>query len=142
MSTDEKSKYETMAKDDKARYAKEMESYVPEGDDEDDTGPAKKKKKKAKKDPNAPKRGMSAYLYFANDMRPKLKATNPDLSFSELNKKIGEKYKELSSDEREKFEKMAQKDKERYTKEMDAYSNKKQQQDDGVDDDDEDDDSD
>lgn len=136
MTADEKIKYETMAKDDKARYAKEMENYVPAVDDEDDTAPPKKKR--AKKDPNAPKRGMSAYLYFANDMRPKLKATNPDLSFSELNKKIAEKYKELSTDERERFEQMARKDKERYAKEMDAYNSKKQQEDDGVDDDDSD----
>ena len=30
------------------------------------------KKEKAKKDPNAPKRGLSAFMYFSNEERPKV----------------------------------------------------------------------
>lgn len=119
MSAGAKSKYDDMAKEDKDRYAKEMADYVPEDGGDDAASPPKKKK--AKKDPNAPKRGMTAYLYFANELRPKLKASSPDLSFSELNKKIGEKYKELTSEQREKYEALARKDKERYSNEKKAY---------------------
>lgn len=46
MSAKEKSKFEDMAKSDKARYDREMKNYVPPKGD----------KKGKKKDPNAPKR--------------------------------------------------------------------------------------
>lgn len=45
MSAKEKSKFEDMAKGDKARYEREMKNYIPP-----------KGEKKKKKDPNAPKR--------------------------------------------------------------------------------------
>ncbi len=41
----------------------------------------KKRKRKAKKDPNAPKNAMSAYLMFCEEWREKVKAQNPDASF-------------------------------------------------------------
>lgn len=34
------------------------------------------KKKKAKKDPNAPKRALSAFMFFSNDQRPKVNSLN------------------------------------------------------------------
>ena len=40
-----------------------------------------KKKKGKKKDPNAPKRPKSSYMFFANSRRPKLKAAHPDWPF-------------------------------------------------------------
>jgi hypothetical protein len=40
-----------------------------------------KKGKKGKKDPNAPKRGLSAYMFFSQDQRATIKAENPDASF-------------------------------------------------------------
>lgn len=43
-----------------------------------------KKKKRAKKDPNAPKNPLSAYLLFCNDHRDSVKAKNPDASFGKL----------------------------------------------------------
>ncbi|KAF9899521.1 hypothetical protein BX616_002971 [Lobosporangium transversale] len=42
----------------------------------------KKRKRKAKKDPNAPKNPMSAYLLFCEEWREKVKAQNPDSSFA------------------------------------------------------------
>lgn len=32
-------------------------------------------------DPNAPKRGLSAYMFFANEQRDKLRAEQPNLKF-------------------------------------------------------------
>lgn len=32
-------------------------------------------------DPNAPKRGLSAYMFFANDMRDKVREENPGIKF-------------------------------------------------------------
>lgn len=41
----------------------------------------KKKKRRAKKDPNAPKNPLSAYLLFCEEWREKVRAENPDASF-------------------------------------------------------------
>jgi hypothetical protein len=36
------------------------------------------------KDPNAPKRGLSAYMFFANDNRDKVREENPGIKFGKL----------------------------------------------------------
>lgn len=46
----------------------------------------KPRKKRAKKDPKAPKRNMSAFLFFSNTRRHDVKKQNPNLSFSEIAK--------------------------------------------------------
>jgi len=35
----------------------------------------------ALKDPNAPKRGLSAYMFFANEQRENVRAENPGIAF-------------------------------------------------------------
>ncbi|CAK0784212.1 hypothetical protein CVIRNUC_007416 [Coccomyxa viridis] len=82
---------------------------------------AKKETKKAKKDPNAPKRGLSAFMYFSNAKRDEVKKENPDLAFGEVGKRLGELWKEVTPTEKSKFEEMAKKDKARYEKEKAAY---------------------
>lgn len=127
---------------DKARYEKEMKTYKPPPGFESS---AAKGKGKAKKDPNAPKRGQSAYFYFMNEIRPKVKEETPDISFTDIGKVIGEKWKVISADEKARYEAMADKDKERYNREMKTYNSKKKTDDDdmdGIDDDQEEDDSD
>ena len=34
-------------------------------------------------DPNAPKRGLSAYMFFANEQREKVREDNPGIKFGE-----------------------------------------------------------
>jgi hypothetical protein len=36
-------------------------------------------------DPNAPKRGLSAYMFFANEQRDKVREDNPGIKFGECN---------------------------------------------------------
>ncbi|KAH7314772.1 hypothetical protein KP509_21G019400 [Ceratopteris richardii] len=79
------------------------------------------KKKRRKKDPNAPKRAISSYMYFAQSEREVLKKTNPGLSFQEVGKVIGERWKKLSDAEKERYEESARQDKARYNKEMTEY---------------------
>ena len=59
LNSDEKVKYDALAKQDKKRYEKEMVDYEPADDSDDDSDAGKnkgsKKMKKAAKDPNAPK---------------------------------------------------------------------------------------
>lgn len=107
----EMKKWVKQAEADKMRYQEEMKDYVPM---EEPGG----KRKKAKKDPNAPKRNMSAYFLFSIDARPKVKASNPDASFGDIARIISAQFKEISEKEKKKWEKKAAEDKERYQREM------------------------
>jgi len=75
---------------------------------------AKETKVKRKKDPNAPKRGLSAYMFFANAQRDKVREENPGIKFGEVGKLLGEKWKELTDKEKKPYEAQAAADKERY----------------------------
>ncbi|KAK7811734.1 hypothetical protein U0070_023215 [Myodes glareolus] len=80
MSATEKGKSEGMAKADKARYERDMKTYIPS------QGETKKKFK----DPNAPKRPPSAFFFFCSEYRPKIKGEHPGLSIGDVAKKLGE----------------------------------------------------
>jgi hypothetical protein len=54
--------------------------------------------------------------------RATLKAARPELSFGELSKVAGEKWRTLSPAEKEKYERQAQGDKDRHTREMAQYT--------------------
>ncbi|KAI8885347.1 HMG box protein, partial [Backusella circina FSU 941] len=75
------------------------------------------KKKRDKKDPNAPKRGLSAYMFFSQANREKIKQENPDATFGQLGKILGEKWKAMSEDDKKPYNDKAKADKERYEKE-------------------------
>lgn len=110
-------KWEKKAEQDKARYQEEMKHYIPA---EDMTGGGRRKK--AKKDPNQPKRNMSAYFLYSIEARPQVKATNPDASFGDIARIISDQFKNLSDKERKHWDAKAAADKERYEREMAAYN--------------------
>jgi hypothetical protein len=68
-----------------------------------------------------PKKPASAYIYFTNEMRPKLFAELPAISFVELGRIMGERWREMSPEEKKKFEELSDSDKARYNKEMEEY---------------------
>ena len=113
LSIEEKDKYSKSVEEDKARYQSEMASYTPET----------KGKKRKSKDPNQPKRSLSAFFFFCHEARPKLRAENPGATISELAKKLGAKWQLLSDEEKAPFAESAQKDKERYAREMELFRN-------------------
>ncbi|CAG7928008.1 unnamed protein product [Penicillium olsonii] len=80
-----------------------------------------KRQARRKKDPNAPKRGLSAYMFFANDNRDKVREENPGISFGQVGKQLGDKWKALSEDDRKPYDDKAAKDKKRYEEEKAAY---------------------
>jgi hypothetical protein len=114
LSEKELKKWQKKAEQDKIRYQEEMKHYVPM---EEPGG----KRKKSKKDPNAPKRNMSAYFLYSVAIRPVIKEENPDASFGEIARLISARFKDLPDKERAKWDKKAEDDKERYQREMDAY---------------------
>ncbi|KAK3621425.1 Non-histone chromosomal protein 6 [Elasticomyces elasticus] len=77
---------------------------------------------KKKKDPNMPKRGLSAYMFFANDQRDKVREDNPGIKFGEVGKKLGEQWKSLNDKQKAPYEAKAAADKKRYEEEKAAYT--------------------
>lgn len=121
----ERAKWDKKAAKDKIRYEEEMKDYVPPDDsDSDSDGGGKRKKKKSKKvkDPNKPKRNMSAYFLYSVATRPQVKQDYPDLAFGDIAKKIAEQFRELDPAEKSKWDKKAAADKERYQREMAVYN--------------------
>ena len=93
-------------------------------------------------DPNAPKRGLSAYMFFANEQRDNVRAENPGISFGmfpylltcrtptdgfarypgQVGKVLGERWKALDTKQRGPYEAKAKADKERYESEKQSYN--------------------
>ncbi|KAF9575293.1 Non-histone chromosomal protein 6 [Mortierella alpina] len=97
----------------------------------------KKKKRKVKKDPNAPKNPMSAYLMFCEEWREKVKAKNPDASFGELGRLLGEQWRGYSEDQKAPYVKKHEDAKKKHAVEKAAYDAKKPDDDDDEDEDEE-----
>ncbi|XP_020598875.1 FACT complex subunit SSRP1 [Phalaenopsis equestris] len=87
-----------------------------DGDDD-----SKKRKPKKKKDPYAPKRAMSGFVFFSNAERENLKKANPGMSFTDMGRALGEKWKKMTAEEKEPFEAMARADAKRYKEAMAGY---------------------
>ena len=83
----EKEAWVARSEADKARYLKELAQYEPppgydaKGDAIVTVQTAKGRRGKPEKDPNAPKKNMSAYLLYQNAMRDIFKRENPGMSF-------------------------------------------------------------
>lgn len=60
-------------------------------------------------------------MFFINAKREQIKNDNPGIKVTEVAKKGGEMWRELSSEDKLEYENMAKKDKDRYTDEMKAY---------------------
>jgi len=100
LSANEKKPFEDEANKDKSRYQKEMEAYQK-------TLP--------------PKRPLSSYIVFANEIRAGIQAENPEAPVYEIAKIIGAKWKTISNAEREKYKKQAEKLKGEYKKKLEKH---------------------
>jgi len=116
MSEKEKKRFQEMADRDKSRYETEMQHYVPPV--------GEKRGKKRAKDPNAPKRSLSAFFWFCNDERAAIKQTNPEFRVGDVAKELGKLWAQVEPEVKRKYEAMAERDKARYEREMSAYKNR------------------
>jgi high mobility group protein B1 len=114
MTDKEKKRFSEMADRDKQRYDKEMSSYTPPA------GEGGRNKRK-KKDPNAPKRPLSAFFLYCSDERPAVKALYPNYSVGEAAKELGERWNKVSPEVKSKYEAKAAGDKIRYDRESANY---------------------
>ncbi|KAG0164994.1 Non-histone chromosomal protein 6 [Apophysomyces sp. BC1034] len=97
-----------------------------------------KKRRTKKEAPSGPKRGLSAYMFFSQDQRQKVKEDNPDATFGrennlkilyggtnpsrlgQIGKILGEKWKNMTDTEKKPYVEKAAVDKERYESEKAA----------------------
>jgi len=85
--------------------------------------PKERKRRKAgkKKDPNRPKRAMSSFMFFANEKRAEVRAKFPELKITQVGKKLGEMWKDVTPEEKKRYEDMHTVDLARYRKAMETY---------------------
>jgi high mobility group protein B2 len=127
LTPEEKATWEARAAQDKARYDQEIANYVPPpGHDArgvliEDHRP-RKRNKRGPKDPLAPKRASGAYVFFTNEMRPKVLQEYPGIKFVELGKVLGERWRALTPVQKKKHEDVAANDKVRFQLEMQVYT--------------------
>ena len=81
----------------------------------------KPKKTKKMKNPNAPKRALSAWIIYTNEQRPKFKANNPEKSTTELTTLMSQEWRNMTDSDKKKYEDLAKVDKERYMKEKEEF---------------------
>lgn len=79
------------------------------------------KKKTVKKDKNAPKKPLTAYVFFSIEERSNILKDDPNINFGDISKKLSEKWKSLSENEKIPYINKSNEDKERFKKEMDEY---------------------
>eukprot|EP00529_Nitzschia_sp_RCC80_P010172 CAMPEP_0113496252 /NCGR_PEP_ID=MMETSP0014_2-20120614/30025_1 /TAXON_ID=2857 /ORGANISM="Nitzschia sp." /LENGTH=792 /DNA_ID=CAMNT_0000390167 /DNA_START=193 /DNA_END=2567 /DNA_ORIENTATION=+ /assembly_acc=CAM_ASM_000159 len=83
--------------------------------------------KSGKKDKNAPKGPMSAYVYFALDRRPQILLENPDIDpFKGVGAQLGAEWKNLDPEKKKEYEMKAAQDRARYKAEFEAFKEKVQ----------------
>ena len=76
-----------------------------------------------KKDPNAPKRCCSSYIFYCKYKRNKIKENNPDMDSKEIVRELGRSWREdLSDEEKQPFVDEASKDKTRYDEQKSNYT--------------------
>lgn len=76
------------------------------------------------KDKNLPKRGLTAYMFFSKENRALIKEANPDATFGDIGKLVGQQWKELSDKQKMPYVKKAAKDQERAKQELTEYREK------------------
>jgi len=113
MSDDEKRRFFELAQKDAERYQAEVAAY---GGDE-----VMRKRKRAKKDPNAPKRALSAFFFFSNEKRQEVQQSHPEWKVGQIAQELGRNWKSITESDREIYDKKAHNDKERYAEEMRLY---------------------
>lgn len=77
------------------------------------------------KDPNAPKKPLSAYFLFSQEERLKVKAENPDYSITEVAKELGKRWATLDPNIKNSYEQRYQESRRVYESEMNNYKPKK-----------------
>jgi hypothetical protein len=66
---------------------------------------AKPKKEKKKKDPNAPKKALSAFMFFCADKRAAIREAHPDWKIGDIGKELGAQWQKADDKAKAKYQK-------------------------------------
>ena len=91
--------------------------------------PATGKNGKPLKDPNAPKKPLSAYFLFSSEERMKVKAEFPDYSITEVAKELGRRWAAIDPTLKQSYEQRYQESRRQYEVAMQAYKPQKKKKD-------------
>eukprot|EP00882_Tetradesmus_deserticola_P011967 GHRQ01012666.1.p1 GENE.GHRQ01012666.1~~GHRQ01012666.1.p1 ORF type:complete len:645 (+),score=367.82 GHRQ01012666.1:668-2602(+) len=109
-------------KEKKEKKEKPAADAAEAGEPDEAAGDGKKARKpRKKKDPNAPKKALSGFMFFSNSNRDRIKTDNPGIPFGQVGKLLGEEWKKLSPEDKAPYEAQAAKDKQRYAAAMAEY---------------------
>lgn len=84
-----------------------------------------KTKKKSKKDPNRPKKPMTAFLLYAASRRSAIKENNPEMKVTDISKELGKEWREMAKKSKTTFIKKAGTLKNKYDKAKAKYLKEK-----------------
>ncbi|OMH84302.1 High mobility group-T protein [Zancudomyces culisetae] len=85
----------------------------------------KGKRRKIVKDPNAPKKPLSAYFLYCSEHRKAVIASEPNISSQDISRKLGEMWKALPAEARKIYEDRFARGKESYDRENQEYLKRK-----------------
>ena len=74
--------------------------------------------KKLRRDPNMPKKPLSAYIYFSQERREQIKKENPKMPVTHVMKEVSNRWSAMTKDEKEPYIVEAREDKKRYEQEL------------------------
>lgn len=80
-----------------------------------------KGKRRYPKGVGAPKQPLSGYVHFLNERRESVRGENPDITFSDLSKKLAAEWSGLAEPDKNKYNDLAKRDKDRYETEFSEY---------------------
>lgn len=120
--------YNTLEYRDKVRYQKEMEKYTGEKARKKQAYKEKKrhtrttnKQPRGANKANAPKRPLTAYMYFVKDVIASMREQNPDISTARLSDLIAQRWQTTPDDAKAWYRTQEKEDKKRYDAQMQAY---------------------
>merc|ERR550532_1790766 len=88
-----------------------------------------KPNQKPMKDPNAPKKPLSAYFLFSQEERLKVKAEFPDYSITEVAKELGRRWATIDPAVKQSYEQRYQDSRRQYEQALQAYKPQKKKKD-------------
>lgn len=128
LSKTEKSEFVQFHEEDKVRYQNEMKNLNEEDIRKIDTYKRYCKLKKAVKKGTSPKPVITNYMAFARLERPKIRQETPNITFGELGKILGKRWKNASAEMIAHCNHIVSQDRERYRTEMEVYKKEKEEQ--------------
>merc|ERR1712203_1018077 len=84
---------------------------------------------KPMKDPNAPKKPLSAYFLYSQEERLKVKAQFPDYSITEIAKELGRRWATINPAIKQSYEQRYQESRRQYEQALQAYKPQKKKKD-------------